>query len=122
MDAPVNPDHAGPVVAQEIVRRPWYSILWRLAWRLFVVLFIAQCLYILLLRWVNPPITFTQLQSWMSGDGLARAYVSWEDISGETKLAIIASEDQLFFVHNGFDWKSIQEAMEKNKKSRRVRG
>lgn len=38
------------------------------------------------------------------------------------KLAVIASEDQLFVIHSGFDWKSINEAMEKNKKSRRLRG
>lgn len=38
------------------------------------------------------------------------------------KLAVIASEDQLFLSHNGFDVESIRKAMEKNKRSRRVRG
>jgi monofunctional biosynthetic peptidoglycan transglycosylase len=38
-------------------------------------------------------------------------------------LAAIASEDQLFPDHNGFDWKSIKKAMEYNKrKPGRVKG
>lgn len=38
-------------------------------------------------------------------------------------LAVIASEDQLFPDHNGFDWKSIQKAIAKNqKKKNRVVG
>ncbi|HZG24232.1 MAG TPA: monofunctional biosynthetic peptidoglycan transglycosylase, partial [Chitinophagaceae bacterium] len=39
------------------------------------------------------------------------------------KLAVIASEDQLFADHNGFDWKSIEKAISYNKKKpNRVRG
>ena len=96
--------------------------IWRWAWRTFAVLFVAQFIYIVLLRFVNPPITTTQLSRWMSGDGLVRDYVSWDDISPNMKLAVIASEDQMFPFHDGFDWKSIQEAAERNQKSRRIRG
>jgi monofunctional glycosyltransferase len=48
--------------------------------------------------------------------------VDWDEISPNIKLAVIASEDQLFLVHDGFDVESIMKAMEKNKKSRRIRG
>lgn len=58
----------------------------------------------------------------MDGDGITRDYVVWDDISPNMKLAVIASEDQLFLSHNGFDVESIVKAMEKNKTSRRVRG
>ena len=45
------------------------------------------------------------------------------EISKEGKLAVIASEDQLFPDHNGFDIKSIQKALAYNKrKPGRVRG
>jgi len=45
------------------------------------------------------------------------------EISREAKLAIMASEDQLFPDHNGFDFKSIQNALAYNKrKPGRVRG
>src|SRR5947199_10071428 len=92
--------------------------LWRFTKRLFIILFLAQLVYIILLKWINPPITITQLSSWLSGHGLKREYVNRNNISVNSKLAIIASEDQLFPDHNGFDFKSIEMAMKHNQKSK----
>lgn len=100
----------------------WLRI-WRFMKRLFLVLFILQLCYILLLKWVDPPITLTQLSSWISGDGLKRDYVRMKEISSYPKIAVIAAEDQLFPDHNGFDWKSIEKAMAHNvKHPKRVKG
>ncbi len=97
--------------------------LWRWTKRIFLILFIAQFVYILLLKWVNPPVTITQLVSWVSGHGLKRDYVDRDEISPNAGLAVIASEDQLFADHRGFDWKRIQKAMDYNdKKPGRMRG
>lgn len=97
--------------------------LWRLIKRTFIILFLLQLAYILLLKWVNPPITLTQLGSWISGDGLKRDYIDMKNISSYAKLAVISSEDQLFTEHNGFDWKSIEKAIDHNKKKpARVKG
>jgi monofunctional glycosyltransferase len=92
--------------------------------RLFIIFFIAQLVYIILLRWVDPPITVTQLVSWVEGYGLKRDYVDYDEISSNMKLAVMASEDQLFPVHNGFDWKSIEKAMKNNSKTKvkRIKG
>jgi monofunctional glycosyltransferase len=96
---------------------------WHLTRKIFILLFIAQLVYIVLLRWIFPPITVTQLSNWIDGYGLKRDYVSWEEISPDMKLAVMAAEDQLFPVHNGFDWKSIEKALEHNqRKPKRVRG
>jgi monofunctional biosynthetic peptidoglycan transglycosylase len=96
---------------------------WRWAKKIFIVLFIAQFIYIILLKWINPPLTVTQLVSWISGHGLKRDYVSRNSISSNAKLAVIASEDQLFPDHDGFDWRSIKKAMKYNeKKPGRIRG
>jgi monofunctional biosynthetic peptidoglycan transglycosylase len=96
---------------------------WRFLKRLFLFLFIAQFVYIIILKWVNPPVTLTQIASLISGNRLKRDYVDAENISLNAGLAVIASEDQLFPDHNGFDWKSIQKAIEKNKqKQNRIRG
>lgn len=84
--------------------------------RVFIFLFFFQLFYILLLKWVNPPVTITQMVSLFSGDGLKRDYVDLKDISPNARLAVISSEDQLFPDHNGFDWKSIEKARENNKK------
>ena len=65
----------------------------------------------------------TQLVSWVKGDGLKRDYIGWNKISYNAKLAVIASEDQIFPDHNGFDWKNIKKAMAYNKrKPNRIRG
>jgi len=95
---------------------------WRITKRVFLILFISQFVYIFLLKWINPPITFTQLGSWVSGHGLKRTYVRTSKIAENAKLAVIASEDQLFADHNGFDFKSIEKAMKHNSKSKSLHG
>jgi monofunctional glycosyltransferase len=97
--------------------------IWRFIWKTFLILFIAQLIYIVVLKWINPPITLTQLSSWTSGDGLKRDYVAYNEMSSHVKLAVISSEDQAFPDHDGFDWKSIEKAMKYNKrKPGRLRG
>lgn len=95
---------------------------WRFVKRLFLFLFVAQFFYILLLKWVDPPFTLTQLGSLLSGRGIKRDYVDRKDMSVYAKLAVVASEDQLFPDHNGFDFKSIQKAMKHNRNSKSLRG
>lgn len=89
-----------------------------------VVLFLVQLLYILLLKWINPPITLTQFDSWISGNGLYRDYISYQEMPKSAKLAAIASEDQNFAIHHGFDTKSIEKAIKYNEhlKGKRLRG
>ena len=103
--------------------KPLLQFLWRWTKKVVFIIFIVQFIYILLLRWVNPPITITQLVSWVSGHGLKRDYVGRYSISPNARLAVIASEDQLFPDHEGFDWKSIKKARKYNvKKPGRIRG
>lgn len=97
--------------------------IWIFVKRLFIILFISQLFYILLLKWVDPPFTLTQLGSLITGNGLRRDYVDMKDISPNARLALISAEDQLFPDHSGFDWRSIQKAMEYNKrKPNRIKG
>ncbi len=84
---------------------------WRIFKRVFIYAFITSHVYLVLCRWVMPPITLTQLGSWIDGYGLKRDYVSRSDISLNVKLAAIAGEDQLFAVHGGFDWTSLQKSL-----------
>ena len=100
-----------------------FQQIWRWIKRIFIFLFFFQLFYIVLLKWVDPPITLTQLSSWIRGHGLKRDYVNSRDMSLNIKLAVIASEDQIFPDHSGFDWKNIQKAMRYNKrKPNRIRG
>lgn len=104
-------------------KKGFFASLWKWTKRVLLWLFIAQFIYIILLKWIDPPLTLTQLWSWVSGHGLKRDYVDADQMSVNAKLAVIASEDQLFPDHSGFDWKSIKKAMDYNKKKPgRIRG
>lgn len=96
---------------------------WNILKRVLIFLLISHLIYLILLNWIDPPITLTQMDSLFSGHGLKRDYVGVDKISPNFKLAVMASEDQLFPDHNGFDWKSIEKAMAYNKKKPgRIRG
>jgi monofunctional biosynthetic peptidoglycan transglycosylase len=99
---------------------------WRRLKRVLLVMFIAHLLYLILLRWVNPPITITMISNWFCLLGtdkkFHKTWADYDEISQHCKLAVLASEDQLFPDHNGFDFKSIEKAMKHNQKSKKIRG
>jgi monofunctional biosynthetic peptidoglycan transglycosylase len=96
--------------------------IFRIIVKVFLYGFIFSLLYILFCKWINPPVTITQIGSLFRGNGLHRKYVNMEKMSSNAKLAVMAGEDQLFPDHNGFDFKSIQKAMKHNQKSKSLRG
>jgi len=49
-------------------------------------------------------------------------WVDLRHISAAAALAVVASEDQLFPSHSGFDFNSIHEAVEAHERGRRLRG
>lgn len=107
---------AETVKKQGIIKRVFKFILY---------LFLLSISYVLICKWILPPITVTQLGTLFGGYGLKRDYVSWEEISPNVKLAAIASEDQLFPDHAGFDWKAIEKSMDdkpKRRKKKRPKG
>jgi monofunctional biosynthetic peptidoglycan transglycosylase len=86
-------------------------------------------LSVLILRWMNPPYSAfmaeSQISAWARGD---RAYVyrrTWADldrISPNLALAVVASEDQKFPDHWGFDVEAIEKAYQMNRHSHHVHG
>jgi monofunctional biosynthetic peptidoglycan transglycosylase len=97
--------------------------MFRIIRKILLFLFVSHFLYLIVLIWINPPITLTQVGSILQGHGLKRDYVGRTSISANAKLAVMASEDQIFPDHDGFDFKSIKKAMAYNeKKPGRVRG
>jgi monofunctional biosynthetic peptidoglycan transglycosylase len=99
-----------------------------LAW-LIALCVVVSVISVVLLRWINPPFSAfmaeTQIAAWTSHDS---SYVSrhhWVDltqISPNLALAVVASEDQKFPEHSGFDVEAIEKAYELNKHSHRVHG
>ena len=90
--------------------------------KVILFLLVIQLVYIFVLKFVNPPITITQFQQLLEQGKLDRDYISYEDMGENIKLAVIASEDQKFPTHSGFDLDGIQKAMESNLEGKKLRG
>jgi monofunctional biosynthetic peptidoglycan transglycosylase len=78
---------------------------------LFVVL---SFLWVLLYRFVNPPITFTMIGDKLQGRTLERAWMPIGSIDRDMVRAAIAAEDSKFCSHWGFDQDAIAAAMRRN--------
>ena len=88
--------------------------------KIFLYFFLSSIAYLVFVKFINPPITITQLTN-AFGLGLKRDYIGWEDMSYNIKLAALASEDQAFTDHSGFDWDAMEKSLrpkKKNKKSK----
>ena len=83
-------------------------------------MFISSLIYAIVCRWVMPPITVTQITNSFTY-GLKRDYVRWDDISYNVKLAAIASEDQAFPDHWGFDMNALKKSFNPKKKNKKTR-
>jgi monofunctional biosynthetic peptidoglycan transglycosylase len=84
--------------------------LWRLAALLFILLVPAPVAVLLVFRFLPVPGTPEMLVSFIQGKG---ANYAWsDDISPRLERAVIASEDQNFCTHRGFDMVNINKAMQ----------
>lgn len=103
--------------------------LFRLAGRLLLGAFAALIVVLVLFRWVAPPTTAFMLQRRLeaSREGDARftlrhQWVPLNDIAPALRLAVVASEDQKFPQHFGFDVEAIADAVEDRFEGRSTRG
>jgi len=104
----------------------------RLAWLIFGILLffiLASVGAVAVLRWVNPPFSAfmaeMQLTAWATHDRtyvFLHRWVNIDRISPNLPLAVVASEDQKFPEHWGFDVEAIEKAYEMNQHSHRVHG
>lgn len=100
------------------------AVLWLVA--VFVLL---SWLPVLLFRFVPPPTSAFMLERQFSawadherGFVLHHRWVPWAEINPNVPLAMVASEDQKFPFHHGFDVTAIQNAIEDADQGKRLRG
>jgi monofunctional biosynthetic peptidoglycan transglycosylase len=81
------------------------------------------------LRWIDPPTSAmmveARLQARLAHERGYHCHYLWvplERISAHAALAVIASEDQQFPFHAGFDLQSIREAVRANARGKHLRG
>lgn len=119
LEAPVQARQATPR------RRRW----WRWLIALPFAALLLSVVQVATLRFVDPPFSAfmlsRQLEAWGEGDWGFRIAYDWRDldeISPYVPLAMVASEDQNFAEHFGFDLKAIERARKNNERGRKVRG
>jgi monofunctional glycosyltransferase len=107
----------------------WPARLLRWIFGLLAMCVLASILLVVLLRWIDPPFTAfmaaTQVGAWLQHDSGYVTMHRWVDlrqISPNLALAVIASEDQKFPEHWGFDVAAIEKAYQLNQHSHKVRG
>lgn len=83
---------------------------------------VALFLLILLLRWVPVPTSAFMLSHKLSGSRPEYNWVAWRHIAPTMPIAVVASEDQRFLEHGGFDYEAISKAMKENRWRARPRG
>ena len=98
--------------------------LWRrlLLWLVAVVLgFYALCgLALVGLKWIDPPTTMVQMERRVQALVHHRPYrksytfVPLRRISKDLQHAVLASEDQRFFVHHGIDWTELHKVVDRD--------
>lgn len=94
---------------------------------LLIGLLLLLILSVLLLRWVNPSVTsFTVQDNWTVLESerynLRDWWVDTDELPEHLKWAVVASEDQLFWEHRGFDIESIRDAWQQRQTGERSRG
>jgi len=95
-----------------------------------IIFFSSSIFFVVLYRFVNPPVTPLMLirtsQQTVNGEPLRlkKDWKSLEKISSHLQLAVVASEDNHFLEHSGFDLKAIKKARDYNdkKKGKKIRG
>ncbi len=85
---------------------------------------VVSVLWVLLLRVVDPPVTWVMAEQAGEQKAFSRNWRDLEEMSREMPLAVMAAEDQKFMDHFGFDMEAIRKAMDFNarKKGKRVKG
>jgi monofunctional biosynthetic peptidoglycan transglycosylase len=87
---------------------------------------LLSVLAVVTLRWVNPPTSAFMLENRLTalaeGDHAYRTDYEWmdlENISPHAAIAVVASEDQQFPFHAGFDFNSIRESVRISEKGKK---
>ena len=100
------------------------KLLVRVVVLLCLQLFLLTAIVVLVFRWVEPPTTAFMLQTQPQPGVVALEYqwVDRDDIAFDAFAAVLAAEDQRFFLHNGLDFEEIQDAVGDRMRGRKLRG
>ncbi len=92
-------------------------------WRLGLLGLLLLVGLTLPLRWIDPATSaYMAMDAWQNDRAVRQEWVPYRQISDHLKLAVIASEDQKFPHHFGFDIDQIRQAVDTHLDGGRLRG
>ena len=88
-----------------------------------LLIFVSSIAIVILYKYIPIPVTPLMLERRISeGSPINYRWTPIEKITTDLPLAVVASEDNLFTTHNGFDFEQIRIAQEEARKGKRLRG
>jgi len=91
-------------------------------------LWLLAALTLVALKWIDPPTSAVHIErrveAWIHHQPyhLRYEFVPLGQISPDLQHAVVAAEDERFYLHHGFDWHAIEIAAEEDEKGGRIRG
>lgn len=77
-----------------------------------LIVVVSSWMTVLPFRWIDPPTTAFMLQDKSGRVPVLHEWLDWINLRGAAPIAVVASEDQKFAHHYGFDLKSIRDSMD----------
>jgi monofunctional biosynthetic peptidoglycan transglycosylase len=101
----------------------------KIIFKIMLGFFFLSAFSLLVMKWVNPITSSIMIQRKISAlvtfkdhQIIAYQWFSYNNISKQMALAVVAAEDQNFPNHFGFDFEQIQKAIKQHERGRRLRG
>ncbi len=106
----------------------WRSFILRILLKTILYFVIGSVIWVTVLKfipvWVTPLMIARKMEAISEGRS-SKIYSDWtpmSEMSKEAPLSVVASEDQLFPEHWGFDFKSMGNAFKHNLRGKKIRG
>jgi monofunctional biosynthetic peptidoglycan transglycosylase len=126
---PIQSELAAYATQAHAPRRSWWKKLTRGLFSLLLYFLIFSIVAVGALRWMPVPVSsfmlYRHYEDLLNNQGFKSIrydWVAYDDMSRYASAAVIASEDQLFFHHAGFDIEAIKKAIILNRQGKKIRG
>jgi monofunctional biosynthetic peptidoglycan transglycosylase len=101
-------------------RRGWFRRILTYAITLCISLYLLCLVWLVALRWINPPTTVVQAQRRVEALLHHESYqkrqvwVPLNRIAPDLQHAVVSAEDGRFYQHHGIDWKEVQKVVDQD--------
>jgi monofunctional biosynthetic peptidoglycan transglycosylase len=113
----------------QLIFKKFLKVLPKLLLKVLLGFVLVSIFSVIVLKWINPVTSSIMIQrkleamvAFSEKQIIVYYWVSYDEISKQMALAVIAAEDQNFPFHFGFDFNQIEKAIEQNERGGRLRG